>query len=245
MDVRWVTAFIDRPALHFQRTREFWRAVLGATVAPTRGERDEFATFRPSDGDAFVRIQRTADGSAGTHVDLHGADPRAAADEAIELGADQLDDLGDVVVLRSPGGVRFCCVRHHGEHRRPSPSGAPGRGVLVHQVSIDVAPDRAQLERRFWSSLTGWVQLRSRSDAFTALERRDPIPLQFVFQRRGDDDAGLEAEVHLDACCDDRAGSVDDHERLGASVVAIRDQWTVMADPAGVPYCLTDRPTTA
>lgn len=241
MDVRWVTVFLDRPAARYTATGEFWRDVLGATMSPTRGSHAEFATFIPPDGHAFMRIQRTTDGSAGSHIDLHCDDPRAAADEAIALGATELEDLADVVVLESPGGLRFCVVAHHGEHTRPAAVGPAGRGVLLHQCCIDVAPDRHDAERHYWSSLTGWPILAPRSDEFSALVRPDPIPVRLLFQRRGAEDRGADATVHVDISCEDRRAEVARHVERGATLVAARRHWTVMADPVGVEYCLVDR----
>jgi Glyoxalase-like domain len=47
--------------------------------------------------------------------------------------------------------------------------------------------------------------------------------------------------AHLDAACSARDREVVRHASLGARVVAEHDAWTVMADPAGLSYCLTDR----
>ena len=66
------------------------------------------------------------------------------------------------------------------------------------------------------------------------------MPLRFLFQRRGSDDAGLDAICHLDFACDDIAATERSHVDLGATLVAHR-WWTVMADPSGIEYCLTPR----
>ena len=55
--VRWITAFLDlAPDVHAAAT-EFWLGVTGASLSPTRGEYDEFATLVPSGGDPNLRIQ--------------------------------------------------------------------------------------------------------------------------------------------------------------------------------------------
>ena len=71
MLVRWLTVFIDRPEPGFAAVRDFWLAATGTTPSPSRGERGEFATLLPADGDAYVRIQRVADGPGGSHLDFH------------------------------------------------------------------------------------------------------------------------------------------------------------------------------
>jgi len=73
------------------------------------------------------------------------------------------------------------------------------------------------------------------------LERPDGQPFRFLLQRRGADDAGRPTVCHLDLACDDIPNAVAAHVTLGASVVAPFRWWTVMADPAGVEYCLTCR----
>jgi hypothetical protein len=51
--------------------------------------------------------------------------------------------------------------------------------------------------------------------------------------------------AHADLACADRAASVARHLATGARVVEVRDGWTVMTDPVGRVYCLTDRRPTA
>ncbi len=71
MTVRWLTAFIDRPGENFDETVRFWASVTGSSMSPTRGEHDEFATLIPPDGDAYLRVQRVAEGPGGSHLDVH------------------------------------------------------------------------------------------------------------------------------------------------------------------------------
>ena len=240
MHVRWTTAFVDRPATTFDATTDFWALVTGSTLSPARGDRGEFATLVPPQGDAFLRVQRIDSGWGGSHVDLHVDDVRTAADEAVGRGATELTDLGGVVVLRSPGGLTFCCVAAHGESERPHPVRLDGVRSIVDQLSIDVAPDRFDSEYAFWAGCTGWPALEARSDEFRGLGRPDGMPLRWLFQRRAMSDTGLDARCHLDLACDDIAHTERSHVELGATVVA-RRFWTVMADPAGIEYCLTPR----
>jgi hypothetical protein len=47
--------------------------------------------------------------------------------------------------------------------------------------------------------------------------------------------------AHHDQAADDRAAEVSRHDGLGASLDAEGRGWTVLRDPAGAPYCVTDR----
>ena len=240
MSIRWMTAFIDRPAASFGAACQFWQAVTSTTLSSTRGELGEFATLVPAAGDACLRVQRVQDGPGGSHLDLHVDDVRAGADEAIGLGAQKLADLDGVVVLRSPGGLVFCCVDHHGEATVPRPIEIDGVRSVVDQFSIDVAPDRYDDEYEFWATLTRWERNEGWSDEFRALARPPGAPFRLLFQRRGPTDSGLDTSCHLDIACDDIAVTERSHVAFGATVVA-RRWWTVMADPSGVEYCLTPR----
>ena len=78
MDVRWITGFVDRPVETFDACEAFWLAVHDATLSSRRGDADQFATLLPSDGDAFLRVQRTADGSSGSCLLYTSPSPRDA-----------------------------------------------------------------------------------------------------------------------------------------------------------------------
>lgn len=82
LGIRWLTALIELPADVFEAGTRFWRAVTESGLSPPRTQ---------------PRI----------HVDLHVDSVRAAADRAIELGADEVLADGHVV-LRSPSGLVFC-----------------------------------------------------------------------------------------------------------------------------------------
>lgn len=239
--IRWTTLFLDRPAATFDAARDFWLASTGSTSSPVRGEHGEFLTSIPPDGDAHLRLQRVHDGPGGSHLDLHVDDVRAATDRIVELGADIVDDLDALVVLRSPGGLPFCTVAHHDEAARPMPIGAPGARTRADQVCIDIAPDRFDRECRFWADVTGWSLRTAVEPEFNVLERPPDQPHRFLLQRRGEADTGLDAQCHLDLACDDVDRAVEDHLALGAGFVERFRWWAVMTDPAGVPYCLTPR----
>ena len=56
MTVRWLTAFLDRPAATIDAATAFWRTVTGSTLSTPRGEHRQFATLLPPDGDAYLRV---------------------------------------------------------------------------------------------------------------------------------------------------------------------------------------------
>lgn len=242
MDVRWITGFIDRPAATFDVCAAFWLAVHDAALSEPRGDTGEFATLLAPDGDAFLRVQRTGDGSAGSHLDLHVDDVRESFASARAAGATLVDDLGSLVVMRSPGGLAFCLVGHRGEQIRPAPvCSSDGSRTIVDQVTIDIAPDRFDDEVEFWQRVTGWEVAGARSPEFVALVRPDAMPLRILMQRCGDDAVGRPTECHLDLSCDDVERAETVHLELGATLIARHRFWTVMADPSGAHYCLTRR----
>ena len=123
--VRWLTVFLDFPAGSFGAGVAFWREVTGSALSPFRGAAEEFATLLPPSGDAYLRVQRTADGSGGHHLDLH-VDPavasvQQAAEWAVALGANVRHREPGLVISSSPGGFTFCLVRWHGEGTVPGP----------------------------------------------------------------------------------------------------------------------------
>jgi hypothetical protein len=235
----WITAFLDfAPDSHDAGVR-FWSAVTGYAVSLTRGDTDEFASLVPADGDPFLKVQRLAEGSDRIHLDLHVDDPRAAADRAAGLGATVVDDRGYVVLL-SPGGLAFCFVPHP-TAVRPRPTTWPGgQSSLADQVCIDVPASSYERESDFWRDLTGWEPRASPvSTDFRSLSRPEGQPFRLLLQRLGEETGRTRA--HLDWATTDRDAETDRHVALGARVVDVRQVWTVLADPAGRPYCLTDR----
>jgi hypothetical protein len=234
----WISAFLDLPATGHDETVAFWAGVTGYALSAPRGERREFATLVPPEGDDFLRVQRVQDGPGGIHLDLHVEDPRTAADEAVALGATEVADRG-YVVLRSPGGLAFCFVTHPGS-RRPPPSVWPdGTASLVDQVCIDVPAAAYDEECGFWSALTGWEQGPGSQPEYTALAGPPGLALRLLLQRLGE--ASGPARAHLDLAADDRPAEVRRHAGLGARIEAEHAFWTVLRDPAGAAYCVIDR----
>jgi predicted enzyme related to lactoylglutathione lyase len=236
----WVSAFLDLPSDGFDRAVGFWQGVTGYTLSERRGADGEFATLVPPDGDDYLRVQRLADGAGRLHLDLHVDNPMVAAEAAVELGAHVLvRHESGYVVVRSPGGFTFCFVRHEGSVR-PRPATWPdGNRSQVDQVCLDLPPEQYDAELAFWQTLTGW-DLRHLGDSeFARLLPPDALPLRWLVQRL--DDPGGAVGAHLDLGCDDRAAETARHVALGAAVVRVHDEWTVLTDPVGTTYCITDR----
>ena len=243
--VSWVTAFIDLPPhLHEAGTR-FWAAVTGYAVSRPRGEQAQFTTLLPPHGDPYLKLQRTGGDTPApeVHLDLHVAavEPAVARAEALGAQVEHRSEHG-YVVLRSPGGFVFCFVRKP-LAERPFPARWPGQHEsVVDQVCLDIAAQGYEAECGFWSELTGWPQRPSVSrPEFRHLLRPDGQPIRLLLQRRGEA-ADATVAGHLDLACDDRPAEVARHVDLGAVVVADPGGgWTVLCDPAGSVYCITDR----
>jgi hypothetical protein len=242
MTVRWLTAFLDRPGPTFEAATRFWLQVTASDLSSARGEHDQFATLIPPDGDAYLRVQRIVDGAGGCHLDLHVDDISATATRAVELGASRVQTFDDVTVLRSPTGLRFCAVRHLGESTRPRPPTVtvPAARTLVDQLCVDIRPDGFEQECTFWAALTGWERRSPLLSGFSYLFRPDGIPLRLLFQRLDDAD-GPTTNAHLDLASYDRDAAADWHQELGAVLVRRHEYWTTLADPSGLPYCITRR----
>jgi hypothetical protein len=240
----WASAFLDFPASSFTRGVVFWREVTGFGLSPSRGLHQEFATLVPPTGDDYLRVQRVQDGPGGIHVDLHVADPRASADQAIALGATRvaapdMENHGHAV-LRSPGGLTFCLVTQPASRRPPPASWSNGDRSQVDQVCLDIPSSGYAEECGFWSALTGWELMASPArPEFSALVRPAGIALRFLLQRLEEPSGTVRA--HLDLASDDRVSEVNRHAALGASVHSEERHWTVLRDPAGAAYCVTDR----
>jgi hypothetical protein len=256
--VAWLTAFLDLPPDVHEAGSRFWSEVTGYAVSPARGPEAEFTTLVPPSGDPFLKVQRTIavrrpDGSSpdrpSIHLDVHlptAADIGPTAEAAVSLGAHVVHrSPHGYLVLRSPGGMTFCLV-HKRLRERPAPALWAGDGrheSLVDQVCLDIpAPDHEQ-ECAFWAGLTGW-ELRGSAEhpELSHLARPDGIPLRLLMQRL--DGAGWNpVSAHLDLASTDRGAETRRHERLGAVIEEVRPAvgWTVLTDPTGLRYCITDR----
>ncbi|MCU7820565.1 VOC family protein [Kitasatospora sp. DSM 101779] len=232
--IRWVYAFVDRPRERFEQAAGFWTAATGTALSQPRGADGEFATLLSQGTDACLKLQGVADGAGGAHLDLAVEDVRALTEHAVRLGASVVAEEAGLVVLASPAGQLFCAVPWHGESRRP-PVFAAAR---LDQVALDVPGEAFEAEAAFWGGLTGWPVLTGSRPEFRVVRPPAELPVRILLHRLDDP---RPAGAHLDFACADRAAARLDHEKLGAVLVAEHGHWTVMRDPAGGTYCLTDR----
>jgi len=223
----WLTAFLDLPADRYDAGLAFWEGVTGYQRSAPRGEHDEFVSLLPTDGDDFLRVQRLADGPARIHLDVHVA----------EL-PDSGEDRGGYVTTTSPGGLVFCYVRHPAA-TRPAPRDWGGHASLVDQVCLDIPPTAYDDECAFWQRLTGYELVHRDGSEFSSLVRPPRIPLRLLLQRLDQGDGPVSA--HLDLATSDRARETTRQLELGARLEQVNEHWTVLVDPAGLRYCLTDR----
>lgn len=234
MTVRWTYAFVDRPAPLFERATRFWADVTGTRPSGLRGERGEFTTLVPDGADPCLKVQALDSGDGGVHPDFAVEDVAAFTAVAREAGAGCVAEHEGWAVLRSPGGQLFCVVPWHGEAVRPPVVD----GCRADQVCLGSGPSAYDTEVAFWARLTGWTSVAGSRPEFHVLQPPPGSPARILLQRFAEEGP---ARAHLDLACADRAAARARHEELGASYVATGARWTVMRDPAGGVYCLTDR----
>lgn len=234
----WMSALLDLPTEDFEQTAAFWSEVTGWPESPRRGDEGEFGTLLPADGDGYLKVQRITDGGPRIHLDLHVEDPRKAADAASALGARELADQG-YVVLRSPGGLTFCYVDHPAS-RTPGPVRRPdGSSSRVDQVCLDLPREIHEQETSFWSAILDTRPTEPFPRSEFSLISPEWSPIRVLVQRL--EEPSGPARARLDAAVTHRAAEAERHRRLGAQSVREETWWTVLADPAGSTYCLTDR----
>ncbi|WP_040823619.1 VOC family protein [Nocardia jiangxiensis] len=235
--IRWNWAFIDRPADRFDEAAAFWATVTGARLSERRGANGEFATLIAAQGDPCLRMQAVGD-SGGAHLDLDVDDLVAATQRAQALGASVVADHGSWALMRSPQGLAFCLTTENGR-QVPSPVPSAGGSVSrLDQICLDIGPSGFDEEVRFWSELTGWGLSGTSEPEFTRLAVPDRLPIRILLQRLTQDRA---PSAHLDLACSDVEDVAAWHQGLGARRIGEGATWTVMRDPVGGIYCLTDR----
>ena len=233
--IRWVDAFLDRPAGTLDAAVAFWAAVTGSDPRPQ--DEPGFVRLGTAAGDDWLEIQEVRQGPGGMHPDLWVDDPSAFTGRALSAGAGLVTDHGSWLTLRSPAGLPFCVAEWRGQRVRPRPVAGPG-GVTTrpHQICFDLAPEDFDDEVRFWSVLTGWRLEGSAPGEFRRLQPEPPVPIRFLLQRL---DESRPASAHLDVSCSDIPAGRAWHESLGATFLGEWPHWTTLRDPAGGVYCLT------
>lgn len=236
--IAWAYAFIDRPMAQFDTASAFWSSVTATTMSPRRGDHGEFATFIPDGGDPYVKLQGVDD-AGGAHLDLSTDDVDELRRVAESLGATTVAAHADWHVLRSPAGQLFCAVPLRGERARPAAVTVPGGATSrLDQVCIDVGAAYVEAEVAFWARLTGWPSRPSDLAEFHVIQPSTAIPIRLLVQRLETD---RPTNAHIDIACSDVAAVRAWHESHGAEFAADGVDWTVMRDPAGGAYCLTNR----
>ena len=239
MTIHWVAAFVDVPVDRFEASLAFWSQATATTSSARRGDRDQFLTLEPDDGSAPLWMQ-VHEGPARVHLDLHVDDVDAYRDRATSLGATVLAEPG-FAIMASPGGLVFCLVTGTGDERL-GPVLAEPVPHRVDQLCIDIPNPAFDAEIAFWASLTGWGTGQTQLPEFRSLDQPPHIPYRFLFQQLGADDGRTDVHVHLDISCGGQNHAVRDrHADLGAEIGESHVHWTVMRDPAGLEYCVTNR----
>ena len=241
--IHWVYAFIDRRREDFDRAAQFWTAVTDTRLSSRRGDAQEFATFLPESGDAYLKLQGVIEGGGG-HLDfaLEEQDIAGEVRRAVDLGAEVLEEIDGFAVLRSPAGLPFCYVTWEGEKTRPGVVSHSGGGASrLDQACLDIGPSQYAAEAQFWQAVTGWERISSSLPEFEVLKPLKPgpaIPVRILLQRLDED---RPATVHHDLACSDAERVRAVHEAHGARFERPGTGWLVMCDPVGGTYCLTMR----
>lgn len=214
-----MTAFLDFPAESFEAGIDFWSGVTGWAVSEPRGTAAEFATLVPPSGDPTLKVQRIGSGPPRVHLDVHGPE-------------ESLD-------LRSPAGFVYCLVDHPARSLPPV-SDWGTHASAVDQVCLDIPPAVYDEECAFWASLTGWPWADTGDSEFRRLQPPAGQPFRLLLQRQ--EVGGPAVTAHFDLATTSRSRETRRHESLGATVREVFDEWTVLEDPTGLVYCITDRP---
>jgi Glyoxalase-like domain len=106
------------------------------------------------------------------------------------------------------------------------------------QMYLDVAPAGYEVEKSFWTALTGWNLNAGARAEFDLLKPSPGLPIRILAQRLGTDRA---SSAHVDLACSDIEAARSWHEQRDARVVGRWPHRIVMKDPAGGAYCLTTR----
>ena len=148
------------------------------------------------------------------------------------------------LVVRPTSGQPGVRVHPHDDEvpAIPAPASFPGvRRSRVYQVCVDIPGPAFEAEVQRWALMAGGrIDVLERRPEFAWVRMPGgPRPLDLLLQRLDRQDGPVAA--HLDLGTPDREAETARHRALGAGVVAQEEFWTVLTDPAGLPYCITDR----
>jgi len=111
----------------------------------------------------------------------------------------------------------------------------PHRSHLA-TIVIDVPADGVADEVAFWGGASGRPLRELDQPEFHGARLHAELTL--LVQEVGEGGP----RVHVDIHTDDVAAEVARLTELGAITVEHHDQWTVMRDPAGLPFCVVEAP---
>nr|WP_269449855.1 VOC family protein [Auraticoccus cholistanensis] len=220
------------PAERHAAAAAFWAAV---TEMPPSSADAGGVVLLPADGSPYLQLRP---GEAGLRLELAVPDPDGAVAAALRAGA-STDPGSGPRQLRSPGGLRFGYVEEQPRRRPPVRRWPDGRRAMVDQVCVDAAPGHHEAEVAFWATLTG-LPPRPSGPEFVRLTPPPEQPLQLILQRLQDGSGPTTAHLDLGTSAGSRDTEVDRHRELGAELVRRFEDWTVLRDPAGTTYCVTD-----
>jgi hypothetical protein len=239
----WVHVFVDVPPATAEATRTFWSRALCWPPGHRWEGHPEFTSLVPPAGDAFVHVQEVDD-QPRVHVDVVVDDLDVARNEVADLGAEIGTRTPGWQTMRSPGGLPFCLCQGPADRTRPPGTRHEGghRSRLA-QVCIDAPAEVFDKELAFWKQVTGWQVSRSGRREYVDLVGPDTAPMQLLLQRLHEDDAGARTRAHIDLGSDDRDAEAERLVALDARYVEKFSGWIVLEDPAGLPFCVTGKPS--
>ncbi len=234
MAVRWTTAVLTVPADRLGATVDFWAAV---TVTEPRRTAGGAVLLEPRDGTGYLQVRPVTDGPAGVHLLLHAVDAEQLGMATLRAGAQRVDALS----FRSPGGLLMEVVPAEPTSRAPVRRWPDGRRSMFDQVCIDAPPTAFEQELAFWRTVTGFDE-HSEGPPFTHLDPPGDQSVQLLVQRLDEGAGPVRAHLDLGTSAGGREAEVARHRSLGAIEGERFDEWTVLRDPAGLAYCVTDHP---
>jgi len=234
--VRWVVAVIDRPSPSLREAAAFWATVSGTVAQPPK--HDRFVELRRDQTDDWLLVQGVLDGPGSTHLDFSVDDPDRFTRQAVSAGAAIIAEHDSWRVLTSPSGLPFCVAAWKGEHRRPTPlRRTGGESSRVDQVCLDVAPSAHATEATFWQTLTSWPLDTCKQPGLSRFGTPKSIPLRVQLQRLNEQQP---TSLHLIVASTATKIAKAWHESLGATEARAHPQGTLLLDPTGTPYYLTE-----
>ncbi len=163
------------------------------------------------------------------HLDLQTDDPGAAAERALGLGATRLADGPTWITLADPAGHPFDLCQADGV----------GPAMKLFAVTVD-APDASALAR-FYADLSGMEVTYDGPEGALLVGDGKSLMFQQVddYQPPRWPDPAHPQQAHLDFLVEDVTAGEARAVELGARRLdAGGDRFSVLADPAGHPFCL-------